>query len=494
MTRRQHLFIAASSLCAIVLNLPAREAAAQTADRAPAETGMTFSGSLRTRAYAWNWFGDDPGGDYFYPAAIGRVALRHSKTKLDWQVELAFPVVLHLPGDAVLPVPKGQLGLGASYFAANGNSTDNASLFLKQAYVRLKRQGAGGAHALTIGRLEFTDGVEAMPSDSTLAALKRDRIGQRLIGTFGFTDVGRSVDGAEYTFAAKRTNLTLLGGRPTQGVFDVSGWPELSVNVFYGALTHQAGTERAPAEWRIFGLGYDDYRHLTDKADNRPAAARTADTGSIAIATIGGHYVQVVDTSGGPIDFLLWSAVQTGAWGALAHRAGAFASEVGWQPRAAERLGLWIRGGYQYGSGDASPTDERHGTFFQVLPTPRLYARLPFFNMMNDGDAFAEVIVKPAPRVIVRSDVHSLALADAHDLWYTGGGAFQAATFGYAGRPANGATALATLSDAGVDWSVNAHLAVAGYYGYAHGGPVPEAIYSTHNAAHLGYAEMLVRF
>src|SRR5262249_57316716 len=104
------------------------------------------------------------------------------------------------------------------------------------------------------------------------------------------------------------------------------------------------------------------------------------------------------------------------SWGALTHRAAAFASEVGWQPRAGERLGLWIRGGYDYGSGDASPTDGTHGTFFQVLPTPRLYARLPFFNMMNDGDAFAEVIVRPVPRVTVRGDVHSLSLADAHDL------------------------------------------------------------------------------
>src|SRR5262249_3470512 len=181
MTPRQYLFITASAFCSIVLSLPAREAAAQTAAAPPAETGVTFSASLRTPAYAWSWFGDARGGNSFYPAAIGRVALSQSKPTLDWQVEFAFPVVVHLPDDAVLPAPKGQLGLGASYFAANGNRADNASLFLKQGYIRLKRPSAGGAHALAIGRLEFNDGVEAVPPDSTLAALKRDPIGQRLV-------------------------------------------------------------------------------------------------------------------------------------------------------------------------------------------------------------------------------------------------------------------------------------------------------------------------
>ena len=65
---------------------------------------------------------------------------------------------------------------------------------------------------------------------------------------------------------------------------------------------------------------------------------------------------------------------------------------------------------------------------------------------MNSKDAFGELVLRPK-RVTIRSDIHVLRLADANDLWYAGGGAFQAATFGYTGRPANGQSTLGTLYD-----------------------------------------------
>jgi hypothetical protein len=89
----------------------------------------------------------------------------------------------------------------------------------------------------------------------------------------------------------------------------------------------------------------------------------------------------------------------------------------------------WIRGGLNYGSGDRNASDATHGTFFQLLPTPRLYARFPFFNLMNTSDAFGELMLRPSARVTVRTDVHSVRLAEGNDLWYQGGGAFQPATF-----------------------------------------------------------------
>jgi hypothetical protein len=192
---------------------------------------------------------------------------------------------------------------------------------------------------------------------------------------------------------------------------------------------------------------------------------------------------------------LAWGVLQRGSWGALRHRAGAFALEAGWQPRGVETLKPWLRGGYNYGSGDADPTtDQIHATFFQVLPTPRIYARLPFFNMMNTADAFVETMLRPATSVTVRADVHVLRLSNRNDLWYSGGGAFQPATFGVTGRPANGHTGLATLYDVSADYSATAHVALGLYYGFAAGMPVTRAIYTTGDNAHFGYVEMLVRF
>ena len=35
---------------------------------------------------------------------------------------------------------------------------------------------------------------------------------------------------------------------------------ELNINVHYSALTGQIGGKKRASEWRIFGLGYSDYR------------------------------------------------------------------------------------------------------------------------------------------------------------------------------------------------------------------------------------------
>jgi len=307
--------------------------------------------------------------------------------------------------------------------------------------------------------MEFNDGLEVAPKNATLATLGRDRISQRVLGSFGFSDVLRSLDGAQYVLSTPTLNLTAIAARPTEGVFQVNGWAELNINVFYGALTGQVGTDRHPGAWRLFGLGDHDYRQGVAKTDNRPAAVRNADSESIVIGTYGGNYLHVAATPAGPFDLLVWGAVQTGAWGTLTHRAGAIAAEVGWQPAGLPALRPWICGGYDYSSGDPDPADDRHGTFFPVLPTARLYARMPFFNLMNSVDLFGELILRPSNRLTLRADVHALRLADKNDLWYSGGGAFQPGTFGFSGRPSNGQTGLATLYDVSGDVALNPHVA-----------------------------------
>jgi hypothetical protein len=479
----------------LLLIANASPARAQTTAGQPIAVGdVTVSGSIRTRSYSWNWFGDTANGDYTYPGTLVRLGASRSRPTYDWQIEFALPVVLNLPTTATLAAPQGQLGLGATYFAANSNTANTAGLFLKQGFFHWNNVGGVSGQSLKVGRLEFNDGTEVAPKDATLVALKRDRISQRLIGNFGFSDVGRSLDGALYSLARGSLTVTGLVARPTQGVFQVNGWPELNINVFYGALTRQIGGDSHPGEWRVFGLGYDDYRNGVVKTDSRAAALRSADSGSIAIATYGGHYLQVIATPAGRLDLLVWGAAQTGAWGALAQRAGAFAVEAGWQPAALERVKPWVRGGYNYGSGDSDPNDKTHGTFFQALPTPRVYARLPFFNMMNSRDTFGELILRPGRSLTVRTDVHALQLADRNDLWYSGGGAFQPGTFGYTGRPSHGQSGLATLYDVSGDDMVNGHVALSAYYGRAVGQAVTHAIYPTGDNAHLGYAELLLRF
>ena len=141
-------------------------------------------------------------------------------------------------------------------------------------------------------------------------------------------------------------------------------------------------------------------------------------------------------------------------------------------------------------SGDDDAGDDRHRTFFTMIPTPRIYARFPFFTPMNVEDVFASLLLRPRPAVTARLDARRLRLSESADLWYAGGGAFEHGSFGYAGRPANGARGLASLYDLSVDWRLTPRWTVAAYAARAGGGPVVERIWPAHRTAHFGYVEM----
>jgi hypothetical protein len=55
--------------------------------------------------------------------------------------------------------------------------------------------------------------------------------------------------------------------------------------------------------------------------------------------------------------------------------------------------------------------------------------------MMNNEDLYGTANVRAMSKLSVRSEGHTLRLASASDLWYSGGGAFEPKTFGYTGRP-----------------------------------------------------------
>ena len=177
---------------------------------------------------------------------------------------------------------------------------------------------------------------------------------------------------------------------------------------------------------------------------------RQGDRDSIFVHTIGGHAVTAVDAGPGVLDGLVWAVAQAGEWGVLDHVAWAHAVELGYQlPRIPAQP--WLRIGYNGSSGDGDPTDGDHGTFFQVMPTARVYAQLPFFNLMNNQDVFAQLILRPHARVTIRTDYHWLSLTERRDLWYAGGGATNAKIFGFAGAPSGGHRELAHLVDLSAD-------------------------------------------
>src|SRR5262249_54594912 len=154
-----------------------------------------------------------------------------------------------------------------------------------------------------------------------------------------------------------------------------------------------------------------------------------------------------------------------------------FDLEAGWQPKAPAKLKPWLRGGFTWGSGDGKPSDNRHETFFQLLPTPRPYAKFPFFNMMNTNDRYGIVILRPHAKITVTSEFHALRPTNPNDLWSPGGGIFQPWTFGYPGRSTSSKRSVGNLYDTGLDYRATRRLTLSGYFGYTQGLASMEQIY-----------------
>jgi hypothetical protein len=458
---------------------------------------LTISGTMRARWEVWNWFtpgkvanGQD-NNRYFFEDMFVRLGAGYQINGVKAFAELMTPALLNLPDNAAAPAPQGALGLGATYYTAN-NHQYGASVFLKQGYLEFRDKLEQGTY-LKGGRFEFADGTDLIPRDPELRWLVKMRIQQRLIGPFDYTDIARSFDGALARYGSPQWNLTAMYGVPTKGAFDLDGMDEIrNMDLVYAALN--AGPNRwwGTSVGRIFYIYYDDGRGLT-KVDNRPAAVRAADRRPIDIHTAGVDFARTFTLGPGKADVLLWGAGQLGGWGRLTQESWAAVGEVGyrfvkapWKP--------WLRAGYTSTSGSGSKGGDVHGTFFQILPTARLYAQFPFYNMMNSNDLSSELVLAPRENIETRTTLHNLWLSSSRDLWYQGGGAYDNDFFGYAGRPSFGRAYLATLLDTGVTWKVNRHLSTYVYYGHAFGGSVASAIYPVSKQADYGYVEATFTF
>ncbi len=442
----------------------------------------------RTRVDSWQWFAAPPkSNSYGYVESLLRLGLAQRIRRWDWQLEVSQPAVLDAPDNSIsTAAAQGQLGLGASYYASNSNNSYPAAAFLKQAFLR--RQFGEGGKDLRLGRFEFIEGQEMKPKNPALGWLQTNRIAHRLIGNFGFSNAQRSFDALDAHFGAGKWNITAMAGRADQGVFNMNGNPQLNVDVQYLALTRSELKQHVL--WRAFAVGYHDGRTGLTKTDNRALAVRSIDHQNIRIGTYGGDLLAAIPAGPGQFDFLFWGALQNGRWGPQSHSGNAVALEGGYQ-LAKVATTPWLRGGWFRSSGDNDSTDNSHDTFFQVLPTPRVYARLPFYNLMNSTDSFVQLMDKPIKALALRSDLHWLQLTSSRDLWYLGGGAYDNKVFGYIGRPANGSSSLASVADISADWQATKNVGLNFYYAYAQGKTAVAAIYPANRNMQYGYVEFV---
>ena len=469
----------------------AQAASSTTATARPASTfPLSVDIYERLRFNAWDWYGDPPyRTTYPLTEQMLRVSIAQRVKKLDWLGELSSDDVFDVPNQSVSPVTaQGNLGFGGNYYAANSNTLPAAVSF-KQGYLRY--HATGPDTTLRAGRFEFFDGLETSPKQATLSWLQTNRIAQRLIGNFGFSNAQRSFDGADGHWGKGSWDLTGMAGRATQGVFNMNANPELNVDVQYLAFSKYEFKNHV--HWRTFALDYHDGRTGVVKTDNRPLTVRQADHKNIRLGTYGADVTAAVPVGHGTLDGLFWGVLQNGNWGLLSQHSGAFALEGGYRFDGVKSR-PWLRGGAFRGTGDQNNTDKVHNTFFQVLPTARAYARFPFYDLMNSSDQFVQVVDNPTKMIELRSDLHFLQLTSNRDLWYQGGGAYDNKSFGFAGRPAANHNSFASVLDMSADYKMTPTLALNLYYAHSYGKSVVAADYPARPSSNYGYLELVYKW
>jgi hypothetical protein len=474
----------------------------------PGESGnVTFYGQNRFRWHSWDYFESEPfdnAYNYFANQLRLGTGLQNSllKAHVAWQVAQTWLLPSGTSAGA---------GSGSLYFSNGTAQNETHGTYLKYAEIHSKDVTGLGITA-GVGRMDYSSGnryvtgsgkgVSKEDTESSVTKkmqwLKSTRIAERMIGGFGWSEYQRSFDGGYGAWDHEKFNFQVAAMNPTQGGFDENAGHTLhDIDLLASELTFKKGGILPDAEIQAFYYSYADSRQMTAATARRDNAGRTVPVSleyDVDVQMIGGHLAGASALGDGLLDTLFWGGYQFGNWFELDHSAFALAAEAGyqwknipWKP--------WIRGGYNIGSGDSDAQDGKHTTFYQMLPTARLYSFSILYNTMNTEDAFISLILKPAEPLTVRSDVHWVNLSDKSDRWYLGSGEItDGNAAGYAVRSSNGEESLGTLWDISASYKVCASTTVSIYYGHFFGGDVVEKFYSKKSDADFFYVEWALNF
>lgn len=456
----------------VVFLLTIQPLCAQTVTGSDVTTVTPFLTNV-SRLESWSFF-DPPAGQgdptYTFLSNRARLGVRVTSRKLDVEGAFQYAQIVRLPQRSIGLA--GPLGTGALYFNA-ARAPEAYQLYFKTLYARVKNIVPGVSVAA--GRMGYTSGAERR-GDVAVEQIKQLRLNSRLIGEFEWSVFQRAFDGVRVDVDRRRWRATSALLFPTQGGFEESAnpvMPELRLGT--AALTVTPGLILPRSELQIFAYHYRDRRPVRGRPDNVGVVACAAD---VDLWTFGASHVSVSSGPAGELDSLIWVAGQAGDWYGQPHRAVSVAIEGGYKWKAP--WSPWLRAGWLQASGDDDGGDNRHGTFFQMLPTSRRYAQSATYAQMNLRDLFAQLLFKPHTRASARVDVHRLTLANAADRWYSGSGATARTgnDFGFAARLSRGFSSLGTVIEGSTDLRISPRWSVNGYVGTILGGGVVRATFA----------------
>jgi hypothetical protein len=295
--------------------------------------------------------------------------------------------------------------------AKKGEGPEQDTIDLHQAYVTV------GNHkefplSLKVGRQELSYGEE------------------RIIGAFGWNNIGRVFDAAKLRLQTEYFNADFFTSRvviPEDERFNVANDYDWFSGVYASSTT-------------LIARHTLDLYFLSRNASPQAATAephpQAPQPSARDIYTLG---VRLKSTPGqlGSWDYTLDLMGQLGNFrdpraGApaerLDHEAYAVVAQGGYtftDAWSTPRLGLE----YAHGSGDSDAHDGRHGTFENLFPTNhKFYGYMDFFSLQNLHDFRAIFQMKPHSRVSLALEGHAFLLADTHDSLYTAAGTARGGT------------------------------------------------------------------
>jgi hypothetical protein len=224
---------------------------------------------------------------------------------------------------------------------------------------------------------------------------------ERLIGPFGWNNVGRSFDGVRARLQRGRATLDGLVARVTTRA---AGGGDTGSDL-YGV--HVRTTPRKGAEYEGYWLGY---------GDRVGAPGETGAPGDTRVHAIG---VRARDRFG-RLDVVAEGVLERGEINGDDLEAHAAAAQVGWTPGGASRWRLFA--GYDFATGDRDPADGDRQEFFNFFPTNHPhYGYADYEGWRNLKSPYGGVSLARG-RHFAQVKAHRFALEEARGAWKDAGG------------------------------------------------------------------------
>lgn len=247
--------------------------------------------------------------------------------------------------------------------------------------------------------------LEVKPTPRVSVKLGRQELAygaERLVGAFGWSNIGRSFDGARAQYATDGFSLAGFGVRVSSNTFAASR----AGSVLYG-LYGTASPRKKSA--------YDGYLLAFD--DDLESAGEAGGTGGTRVRALGARAKDAF----GRFDYSVEAVIERGEIGGDDLSAHAAAAQVGvsW----GEKTTLRGFAGYDFATGDENPADGEREEFFNFFPTNHpFYGYIDYEGWRNLRSPHAGVSVSHG-RHFAQAKAHRFLLEEEQGPWKNAGGA-----------------------------------------------------------------------